>query len=413
MRRTRKSRFSKPFIPLDVELQCFYADFTSATLDLDWSRHTRMKQSAESIRADESILTMHNTDYIAQRAKLNCHFLKSDCSLCESNRDYADHLNVALFLEEHYQKETALHMCFPSLKRNRYSVSEILRRESTLIYSFQDKKFTWCKTILHIKCSVFGLNHNIAKSMLSVFAGMTYCVGYFVDKYSRCRDSEAFEFICRILTHDPSDENNMSSVMRLDDVTAKLVGNRLKLEDWGPHKGDVLRLRPVTTLVPTLRLFRAIHDMSAFLTRLSLSLNGAVIPQLPWLDHELVSFKEITPTLRNTEERTLRFGVYLGCLDYLDSLPPSLCDRYLKLGALKFLRQALGLDPGSSSISLTVGPPGIVKTQLRIMVIVALLHYSKAGHFKPGSNNPTVLPNKFSPTTTPLYCSDNPNAIRI
>lgn len=187
----------------------------------------------------------------------------------------------------------------------------------------------------------------------------------------------------------------------------------MKLGEWAPRKGDVLRLRNVTSLVPVFRQFRSMHNLSDVPSGLSLTLHGAVIPQVPWLDDEAISFKEIEPTVKTTKEGPLRVGVDTGWLDYLDSLPHSKCDRYQELSALSFTHQVLGLDPGSSSISIFVGPQGKGKTNVLLIVIGAFLHHSKAGHFKPGARHRTVLHPNDSPSMSPMCYSDNPDGIRI
>lgn len=113
--------------------------------------------------------------------------------------------------------------------------------------------------------------------------------------------------------------------MRLDDVFAKFITNRLKAGDWVPRKGDILRIRPVCSLVPSFRLFRAIHDLSEIPSRLAMTLFGKIIPQLPWEDEEKVSCKEILPIVRSSFEDIVRVGVDIGCLGFLDSVPHSVC----------------------------------------------------------------------------------------
>lgn len=64
MRKTRTSRFSKQIVPLFTELECFYSELTSCSLDPDNSNRNSQGQSPDELRADESIIHQLNTDYI-------------------------------------------------------------------------------------------------------------------------------------------------------------------------------------------------------------------------------------------------------------------------------------------------------------------------------------------------------------
>lgn len=114
-------------------------------------------------------------------------------------------------------------------------------------------------------------------------------------------------------------KDEKSKEKRLDDVFAKFIAKRLKYGDRAPCEGATLRIRPVSSLVPTFRLFRGFHDMSKFLSHLCLILHGAVITQLPWKEIDTISFMEIVPAVSFTLERILRIGVDIGRLRLLNS----------------------------------------------------------------------------------------------
>lgn len=88
---TRSLRFANPRFLLDTELQWFCAELSSSKVDPDVSRRPRHDLSLRVHRADNSILTEQDSGYLEHFVMHNSHFLKSDASLYQTAREYADH----------------------------------------------------------------------------------------------------------------------------------------------------------------------------------------------------------------------------------------------------------------------------------------------------------------------------------
>lgn len=119
------------------------------------------------------------------------------------------------------------------------------------------------RLLIKLKCGADGADHHFTKRLADSLLGSIICVAQFVDNNrhisSTRRPSNAFLVICRCLTYDNADVDDVGLRGNLDNVFMRVCANRRDLELWGPPRGDTMRIIPVTSCIAHQSLFKAFH----------------------------------------------------------------------------------------------------------------------------------------------------------
>lgn len=183
-----------------------------------------------------------------------------------------------------------------------------------------------------IKWRAGGAQHNIEKKFVRDFRGMTMCVWFLEDaswKYrpERRPSSNVMIFVCRRVYDNLNEVYDMHPRKWRDNVTICLPKNHLFIDAW--VLGREISLSSFWLkfchLPSSLQEHIWHHSLPKALPAIRIR---SCHPTAPWL-FSTVNWAS-PPVLKDTLDRDLRRGVNKGSLSFVDSLPPSKCDKYQK-----------------------------------------------------------------------------------
>lgn len=327
---------------------------------------------------------------------------------------YADHQKVLIHIETHFQLVTALFEAFPQMliTRNPWPIVDQLEgtgrnapHRNRFVLSVDQKNDT--RLLSNLVCHSYSADHNVRRSLVNSFPGMTLCVGYFKRPLRSEAVSPLMLFLCRYITNESDSiaHNNMDGE-QLDAVKVHLVCSRYWSATWNIAHGDVITLIPFSSFVSVTRQMRAAHEVHKLPQPIQRVLFG-----IPGGNHNGPLPYRPLPRSRHEYEQSLRpideirVKVDAESLDYLDSIPSNLCDESQKRAICTSLAEMGSLAPSSTSVSAIFGPPGTGKSTSICHAIGALLYHSTAGHVN-GTRRPLL---KHSPNL--IFSNDD--GIRI
>lgn len=334
---------------------------------------------------------------------------------------YADHQKVMIHLETHFQLVTALFNTFPEMLRTRNPWPIVDQLDGSRWnpphpnrFVLSMEKMNNTRLLTNLVCRSYSADHNVRRSLVNSFPGMTVCVGYFKRPHNPHEDEDPARsplmlFMCRYITQDSDElEHDNEDGVQLDNVKVYLVCSRYWASTWTIGHGDVVTLIPFTTFVSVTRQLRAAHETYKLPRSLQRVLFG-----IPGGNYNAPLPRRQIPRTREQYEQTLRpiaeirNRVDADSLSYVDSLPSTVCDESQKRAICTTLAEMGSLAEYSTSVSGIFGPPGTGKSTCICYAIAAILHHSKVGHIRPGLQPRSLLKNNTNVTFS------NSDGIRI
>lgn len=377
-------------IALNRDLEGFYAEA------LKWTIHH------ESPKIDNVVDTRANRHWIRWFCQRYQRDILPDVTLSQDIISYCTHWKLLLQLELRGLVADEVLRKWPNIAESSQKFHDVVYG-SHYVRNFVrlvTREISNSRLLTNCKCESNDVKLNTM--LLREMRGASLGVGYLQSSgygYGDCSPLRVV-LIRRVYASD-DDIDRVALEGKVRRVILLVAVERRYAQAFGLEPGDVLHLQVLCSLAPIARMFVAVHMAYELPQRLLDMIFGTTMRSSS-LRRELVKRTE------DHDVRPLHQEVDPGCLAYLKRLYADKKLNHHQFESLVIVLSQIGnAAPGSSSMSLILGPPGTGKTTSIANLIGALLHHSGWGHV---NRQPLNLLNKKDGV---LRCSKHNGALKI